>query len=249
MAVPIHVLHPGCGPAREANTAQFLSRGNGCAFRTSQIMDQDLPCRRILKDQIRVAICVEIGSSDNIPSGCRKRTDGFAAQEVRPLLTAVKVDVDLSGSLINKDHIRVTVAIQIRNCASCPFRPRRSQGTEISQNCAVRPAIENDGQGASRTLGIDQALIAVVMEIPDANQYPSRSARWSEGGRSLQMCSDIGVGDDLPGGRLHLIELIAAASCAGYVLRIHENGDGDKDRHPPQNLRTKNENKTHYDLH
>ena len=65
-----------------------------------------------------MAIGVEIGGSDNIPSGCRKRADGFPTQEVRPLQTTVKVDINLPGSLINKDDVRVTIAIQIGNCAS-----------------------------------------------------------------------------------------------------------------------------------
>src|SRR6266550_331347 len=59
------------------------------------------------------------------------------------------------------------------------------------------------------------------------------------------MRSNKGIGDDLSGGQLHLIKLIAIGSRTGRILGIRKNRDGYDNRHPSQNLRSKNENKAH----
>jgi hypothetical protein len=90
MAVAIHVLHSGGSPACEPSSGQLLSRGDGCAFRTSQIVDDDLLSRIVLENEIGMPIRVEITGSDKIPSGCGKLADGLGAKESGAIASAEK---------------------------------------------------------------------------------------------------------------------------------------------------------------
>src|SRR5882762_10317057 len=113
---------------------------------------------------------VEVGRSDKVPSSCRKWADGLGTKKRSTVVPAEKVNINLPSLRINKENVGMTIAIQIGNCSCCPLRPRRCQSTEMPQSCVARAAVRENCQRASRIIGIDKTLVAVVTEIPDAHQ-------------------------------------------------------------------------------
>src|SRR6266576_1266844 len=109
---------------------------------------------------------IEVGRSDKIPSSCRKWADGLGTKKRSAVVPAEEININLASLLINKENVWMTIAIQIGNCSCRPLRPRRCQRTEMPQSCVARTAVRENCQRASRIIGIDKALVAVITEIP-----------------------------------------------------------------------------------
>src|SRR5260370_284746 len=131
---------------------------------------------------------------------------------------------------MNGEHIQVAIAAKVSYSSSRPSRSGGGQGSR-SQKLLIL-AVEIDGQGAARTVGIDQSLRAIAVASSCADQDPSCGGGRRKLGRTLQPRSTPRAGDGLGRGQLHAVKMTDGTGRRD--LGLSENPDQSCDNDPSE---------------
>src|SRR5437773_3421720 len=110
-------------PARNAGFTDPPATQKDISLRAAHIPDGDLARRAVLKDQIAVAIVVEVARAHHIPSRSARRAKVAQPAAIRQVIPARPVhipDGNLAGRVVPPHHVHVTVAVEIGGSDHAP---------------------------------------------------------------------------------------------------------------------------------
>src|SRR5450755_526941 len=148
---PIAVKIPRPGDAPGVSCCQFGPAQQGDPQGSTEIFDPGMTRRRILPDQIWVAIAIEVRGRYNAPAiyaGNRRGLD-----RTDPIRTAQEPYLSLAGCGILPHQIGMAVAVEIGHGREAPgvwFRKRQKPDTRSPLNAAHQPDLDVPAAGVPR---------------------------------------------------------------------------------------------------